>query len=97
MVFTTMTTTVTTATDTTAMDTTAMGTTAMDTTIMDIRGMNAIQIISAREEPNVAKILDSNSVQILCTVVNFILYFSKQSKIKLILKSTSNLDQICEF
>ena len=67
-----MTTTVTTATDTTAMG----------TTIMDTRGMNAIQIISARAEPNVAKILDSSSVQILCTVVNFILYLESFEKVR---------------
>ena len=42
---------------------TAMCTTEMDTTAMDTRGMNAIRIFSASEEPNVAKIWDSNRVQ----------------------------------
>ena len=78
--------------DTTAMDTTAMDTTAMDKTMMDTRGMNAI--ISAREEPNVAKILDSNSVQIQCTVVNLHYILKKLNRFK---NRSPNLDKICAF
>ena len=80
--------------DTTAMDTTAMDTTAMDKTMMDTRGMNAIWIISAREEPNVAKILDSNSVQIQCTVVNLYYILKKLNRFK---NRSPNLDKICAF
>ena len=79
---------------TTEMDTTAIDTTIMDTTMMDTRGMNAIQIISAREEPNVAKILDSNSVQIKCTVVNLYYILKKLNRFK---NGTPNLDKICAF